>query len=173
MAVEVELGAYIYHASVLFSHNPLHDLESLWWVGVWFLLCHYRPKKLGETAVQNHIKVVKKFKETLFNNPVDVHGRRRALMDSALLANTRPLLFPRAVQGFIFMLNAFRLQLVAYYETYKPKESQDLTFFVPDMHRKFGDFFEDVMNKLRALNDQSKLWPLDDIEERITYLNTK
>jgi hypothetical protein len=23
-----------------FRYNPLHDIESIWWVGVWFLFCH-------------------------------------------------------------------------------------------------------------------------------------
>jgi hypothetical protein len=23
-----------------FRYNPLHDVESIWWVGVWFLFCH-------------------------------------------------------------------------------------------------------------------------------------
>ena len=59
MAVEVERGTYIYHGSLFFSHNPLHDLESLWWVGVWLLLCHYRPSKLRDITVQQHIKVVR------------------------------------------------------------------------------------------------------------------
>src|SRR5882762_2407921 len=26
---------------VLFSHNHLHDLESLWWVAVWMVLYHH------------------------------------------------------------------------------------------------------------------------------------
>ena len=166
----MEAGAYMNQVGGVFSHNPLHDLESLWWVGVWFLLCHYRPDKVGDITVQKHIKVVKKFGETLFNNR-DTLSRRHALTGSALLANTKPASFPQAVQYFIVMLNMFRGHLVTYYESYKPKESQDRSFFVPDVHRKFGDVFGNVMKKIR--NDQTELWPLDDIEDHIIYLNTK
>ena len=109
MAVEVEAGAYIYNLSCeVFSHNPLHDLESLWWVGVWFLICHYQPSKLGVDAVQKHIKVVQKFGQTLFNNRSDHLSRRHALIGSALLANTRPQSSPRAVQYLVVVLNKFR-----------------------------------------------------------------
>ena len=157
MAVEVEAGAYLNQLHmgrvVVFSHNPLHDLESLWWVGVWFLLCHYRPNNVGDNSVQHHVKVVKKFGATLFNKG-DFSSRRCALIGSALLDK----------------LNMFRGHLLTYYKSYEPKESQDRSFFVPHVHRKFGVVFEDAVQKLR--NDQTKLWPLDDIEERITYLVT-
>jgi hypothetical protein len=32
-----------------FRYNPLHDVESIWWVGVWFLFCH-RDKTTTSTA---------------------------------------------------------------------------------------------------------------------------
>jgi len=31
-------------AAVLFSHNHLHDLESLWWVAVWMVFYHHLSK---------------------------------------------------------------------------------------------------------------------------------
>jgi hypothetical protein len=174
MAVEVEAGAYIYDPSCeVFSHNPLHDLESLWWVGVWFLLCHYRPSKLGDDTVQKHIKTIKKFGQTLFNNRSDQLSRRHALIGSTLLASTKPKSFPHAVQYLVVVLNKFRAQLVKYYESYKPnpKEPRDQSFFTPDVHRKFGDIFEDGMKALT--NDRTELWSLDHIEAHITYLNAK
>ena len=152
-------------------HNPLHDLESLWWVGIWFLLCHYSPSKVGDiTTVQQHIKVIEKFGGTLFNC-FDPHSRRRALTGSTLLADTKPPSFPRAVQHLILALDVFREQLVTYYESYKLKASQDRSFFISDMHRKFGDVLEDAMKELK--NDQTELWPLDHIKDCITFLNTK
>ena len=171
MAVEVERGAYIYHGSLFFSHNPLHDLESLWWVGVWFLLCHYRPNKLGKFVVQKHIKVVKNLKETLFNNPIDTHSRRRALMGADIVHNCMPRAFPKAVQHLILLLDMFRVELVTYYQIYKPMASQDRSFFNPDLHRKFGDMFEDATKELR--DDQTGLWPFNLIEDRIKHLNAK
>ena len=155
---------------LVFSHNPLHDLESLWWVGVWILLCHYQPSKLRDINVQNHIiKVVKKFGETLFNNRSNQLSRRRALIGPDLLAKSNPVSFPEPVKHLIIMLGEFRKHLVTYYESYKPKELQDLSFFIPDVHRKFGHVLENAMKGLR--DDQTELWPLVDIENRITYLN--
>jgi hypothetical protein len=170
MAVEVEAGAYINQAGV-FSHNPLHDLESLWWVGVWFLLCHYQPGKLRDTTVQQHIEVVKTYGETLFNNRVNPLSRRHALTGPDLLANIEPLSFPMAVQHLIVLLDVFRDQLVAHYKLYKPKASQDRSFFNPDLHRKFGDLVEEAMKELR--NDQTGLWLIGHVEKRIAYLNAK
>ena len=171
MAVEVERGAYIYHGGLFFSHNPLHDLESLWWVGVWFLLCHYQPSKLRDIKVQQHIEVVKEYGETLFNNN-DPLSRRNALTGPDIIANIESLSFPKAVQGLMVLLESFRDELVKYYETYKPMASQDRSFFNPDLYdRKFGDIFEDAKKGLG--NDQTGLWPLSRIEDRIRYLNAK
>ena len=154
----------------VFSHNPLHDLESLWWVGVWTLLCHYRPSRLGNATVKRHIKVVKKFGETLFTYH-DRHSRRSAFIGSALLDNIEPLSFPSAVKYFIIILYKVRDQLITYYDGFKPKESQDLSFFIPKVHCKFSDVLEDAIRKLR--DDPTELWPMDLIEERIKKLTTE
>jgi hypothetical protein len=146
MAVEVELGAYLTHLGV-FSHNPLHDLESLWWVGVWFLSCHYKPSRLGVNTVQTHVKVVKKFNQTLFNNPTDSHRRS------------------------VLVLSEFRAQLLTYYKSYQPREPRDRSFFTPDLHRGFADIVERGLEALR--NNQSELWPLDHVEDRIAFLSAK
>ena len=172
----MELGKYlnqtilVQHGAV-FSHNPLHDLESLWWVGVWILLCHYQPDKLRDIKVQKHIEIIKHFSETLFNNRIDPDSRHDALIGSALLANTKPAHFSEAVQQLILMLDLFREELIAYYERYKPKKSQDPSFFIPDVHRKFGHVFEDAMKELGS--NQTGLWPLDHIEKQITYYNAR
>ena len=176
MAVEVEAGAYINMAGQ-FSHNPLHDLESLWWVGVWFILCHYTPSKVGDSAVQEHVDLVKDISVTLFNNRsdalfrIDPAGRRRALIGSALFPDVEPLSFPRAVQYFIVALDMFRIQLVTYYKSYEPGKSQLRTFFIPDVHREFGDVIEKALRGLGSA--QTELWPLDHIQQRITYLNNR
>ena len=171
MAVEVESGAYIYQSDEVFWHNPLHDLESLWWVGIWLLLCHYDPSNLRDTTVQPHIEVVKSYGETLFNNHIYPHSRRQALTSSELLSKVKPLAFPVPVQHFIVLLNRFRGHLVTYYKIYNPMVSQDPSFFIPDPHRNFGDIFEKPMNELK--DDQTELWPLDHIKDQIDYLNRK
>jgi hypothetical protein len=169
MAVEVELGAYLTHLGV-FSHNPLHDLESLWWVGVWFLSCHYKPSRLGVNTVQTHVKVVKKFSQTLFNNPTDSH-RRSVLTGKSALLNTKPQNFPPPVFPFFLVLSEFRAQLLTYYKSYQPREPRDRSFFTPDLHRGFADIVERGLEALR--NNQSELWPLDHVEDRIAFLSAK
>ena len=175
MAVEVQAGVYIYlgHGNEAFAHNPLHDLESLWWVGLWILLCHYHPDNLQDTAVQQHIEVVEKFGETLFDNCAYSSGpsRRRALTGLDLLRDTMPLVFPKAVQRLIFLLDVFRAQLVTHYKLYKPMAFQDRSFFTPDLYSKFSDKFEETMKVLK--DDQTELWLFTDIKDQIDYLNGK
>ena len=172
MAVEVEIGAYMNQPFLnqldeVFSRNPLHDLESLWWVGVWFVLCHYNPSKVGDPTVKKHFKFVKKIGESVFDNGI---SRRRALIGSTLFPSIKPL-FPPPVQHLIIALDLFRSQLVTYYKSYNPKESQYRSFFISDVYRKFGDIFDDAVKEL--WNDQTELWHLDHIEDRITFLRNK
>ena len=156
----MEAGAYMNQVRGVFSHNPLHDLESLWWVGVWFLLCHYHHGKLRDTTVQRHIEVVKKFGETLFNTHAYPLSRRLALTGPYILANIKLRFFPEAIQHFIVLLNVFREHLVTHYELYKPKTSQDRSFFIPALHSKFGDIVENARKKLS--DDQTVLWLIGD-----------
>ncbi|KJA27032.1 hypothetical protein HYPSUDRAFT_198334 [Hypholoma sublateritium FD-334 SS-4] len=42
MSEEVACGKYTFQPQhKFFLHSPVHDLESLWWVGVWCLMWHY------------------------------------------------------------------------------------------------------------------------------------
>ena len=84
----------------VFCPNPLHDIESLWWVGIWFLLLHYKLSKLGVNTVQTHVKVVKKFSQTLFNTRTDSLRRSVLISKSALLANAKPRDFSPPVFPF-------------------------------------------------------------------------
>ena len=161
MAVEVENFGYMHHPYSVFSHNPLHDLESLWWVGVWFLLCHYKPSNLRDVAVKEHIELIKALGQTLFNNGADRSRRRAALVHPIILRESEPICFPEAVQNFLAALSKFRKQLVTYYEEYVPKEPQDYSFFTPDVHGRCGIFFEDAAGWLP--DDRTKLWPWDQI----------
>ena len=172
MAVEVESGAYMNQVRGVFSHNPLHDLESLWWVGVWFLICHYDPSNFQDSTVHQHVEVVKKFGETLFNHRFNVLlSRRHALTEPDLLVNIDPGSFPVAVQHLILLLDKFREELVAYYSIYKPMASQDRSFFKPDLFFKFSDIVEKALKKLG--NDQTELWPINIVEKNMVYFSDK
>ena len=171
MAVEVQSGVYMNQIDEVFSHNPLHDLESLWWVGVWFLTCHYHPHKFRDTAVQKHMEVVKTFGETLFNNPFDISSRRRALTSQALLVKIGSKSFPVALQHLIVLLDDFRIELVTYYKRYIPKASQDQSFFNPDLFFRFSDIVEEAMEELR--NDQTELWPINLVARNMARFSDK
>ena len=169
----MESGAYIYQGDEVFSHNPLHDLESLWWVGIWLLLCHYDPSKLRDTTVQQHIEVVKSYGETLFNSCANSPrpSRRVALTGPDILRNVLPLVFPKAIQHLIISLDLFRAQLVTHYKLYEPMAFQDRSFFTPDLYSKFSDKFEETMKVLK--DDQTELWLFTNIKDQIDYLNGK
>ena len=174
MAVEVEAGANMNQVDGVFSHSPLHDLESLWWVGVWFLLCHYEPSNIRDITIQKHIKVVKKYGETLFNNCRGINplSRRHALTGPDLLANIDPFSFSIGIQHFILLLDLFRDQLVVHYKKYKPTTtSQDLSFFYPEVHPKFAGIVDKIMKELG--NDESELWLVGLIEKNIAFYNSQ
>ena len=168
MAVEVDAGAYMNQPGE-FSHNPLHDLESLWWVGVWFLLCHYQPGNLRNITVQDHMTVVKEYSETLFNNRDNHISRRRALIGPDILVNIEPRSFVVAIQHLIVLLDSFRDQLFTNYTRYKPTPSQDRSFFNPDLHRQFANLVEAAIEELK--DDKTVLWPMDHVEKQIALLN--
>ena len=170
MAVEVESGGYtVSHIGGVFSHNPLHDLESLWWVGIWLLLCHYKPyDNLLESNLQKHIKLVASIGEKLFG--AERLYRRHALILPDQLARSHPQYFSKAVSQLFLVLLQFRECLFSYYESYKPKDAQDRSFFTPDVHTTFGVFLENAIRSLRDTNDETKLWPMDHILSRMVYL---
>src|ERR1700678_3093592 len=149
MAVEVEFSLHIFYPESNFRHNPLHDLESLWWVGVWFLLWHYKPSNLMDDTVQEHMKLVKKVGQTLFNNGADRDSRRRALMHSTIVADSDPASFAKIIQYFVVLLNKFRAQLITHYKNYKPKDPRDRSFFTPDVHGNCRVLLEKLMESLR------------------------
>ena len=167
MAVEVESGGYtVSPIHRVFSRNPLHDLESLWWVGVWLLLCHYNPSNLLDSDVQNHIPVVAKIGEKLFG--LERSNRRRALVEPGFLfVHSDPEGFPTAVQHLLLAIFEFRKQLFSYYISYKPEEPQERSFFTSDVHHTCGVFFEKAIRSLIDAKDKIKLWPLDHIEAHI------
>ena len=159
MAVEVESSGYIYYprSNPSFSHNPLHDLESLWWVGVWFLLYHYKPaSNLLDNIVQRHLRLIKMAAQSLFNNGANLSNRHQALISQDILTTSNPRSFPKAVQHLVVVAHRFRAQLVEYYKNYKP---HDRSFFTPDIHCQCGELFERAMESLK--NDNTELWLLD------------
>ena len=167
MAVEVQSSGYIYYPEFEFSHNPLHDLESLWWIGVWFLFYHYKPvSNLLDDIVQRHLKLIQTAAQGLFNKGADLpSSRRRALINQNTLAASNPRSFPTTVQYLVVVVHRFRAQLVEYYKNYEP---HDQSFFTPDIHHQCRGLLKRAMESLK--NDDTELWPLDLIEQHVDHL---
>lgn len=70
MSGEVASGKYTYRPQHnIFLHNPVHDLESLWWVGVWCLMWHYpvpERQEIDDPAKDPHITRMKEHGIKLF-----------------------------------------------------------------------------------------------------------
>ena len=119
--------------------------------------------------MQNHIKVVKKYSETLFNNRDNHISRRRALTGPALLTSIQPQSFVVSIQYFVNLLDDFRDQLFMNYKLYKPTPTQNRSFFNPDLHRKFANLVDAAIDELK--DNETGLWPMDLVEKQIALLN--
>ena len=124
-----------------------------------------------DDTVQEHMKLVKKVGQTIFNNGADRDSRSRALLHPNLFTDSDPASFAKIIQYFVVLLNKFRAQLVTHYKNYKPKDPRDRSFFTPDVHGNCHVLLQKLMESLR--NDKTELWPWDHIEDRIAYLSKK
>ena len=90
MAVEVDSGAYMNQADGDFSHNPLHDLESLWWV---ILLCHYKPSRFQDITVQQQPRTSTTTMNVHLNASVNHHltSSPQATMTCSIVTQSRHL----------------------------------------------------------------------------------
>ena len=155
----MESGGYtVSHIDGIFSHNPLHDLESFWWVGLWLLFCHYDSSNLEADFVQKHIRVVANVGYTLFG--VNRSSRRDAFIHPDHLASSHPRKLPEAVKFLFVLLFKFRERLFSYYENYRPKESQDRSFFTSGVHDTCDDFSKEAIKSLTDAKDETKFWPI-------------
>jgi hypothetical protein len=118
--------------------------------------------------VEKHIKIVKEIGQTLFNNGADSLSRRHALTHSTLFADSNPGRFPQGLQYFIIILDDFKTHLITHYKQHTPMEREDRSFFTPDVHRQFGELFENAIESLQ--NDKTELWPWDHITNHVNYL---
>ena len=166
----MESGGYtVSRIDGVFPHNPLHDLESLWWVGVWLLFCHYDPSCLLDPDVQNHIPLIAESGEKLFG--LERSSRRDALVNSALLVQSNPQAFPIAAKHLFLAIFDFRKRLFTYYTSYKPGDPRDRSFFTPDIHDTCSKLFSEAIKLLKGTRDETaELWPMDRIRTRLNNL---
>ncbi|KIK17954.1 hypothetical protein PISMIDRAFT_210660 [Pisolithus microcarpus 441] len=138
MACEVEAQKYLFgpvtvkapgeDRNLLFKFNPLHDMESLWWIATWTLYYHVdqeggRPS--SEQIMQFH---------KLFPGRPDSASRRDALSTS-LDYEVLPASFQRAGYGVALMHAA----IVAAYKESEMTEPPDYTNALEKLNSAFTE----------------------------------
>ncbi|KAJ7572299.1 hypothetical protein C8J56DRAFT_1175366 [Mycena floridula] len=151
MAVEVALGFYksrplrtrvhknppITVANMHFCHNPLHDLESLWWLLIWSFI-HLIPVDNSSTLQDQQIAA-----DALFL-PVSMINRAGCLYNGELERYIEQL--DTRIQEFAELVIFLALDLVAEYERVEKTIPILLSMFGP-VHKVFRD---SIASSLRA-----------------------
>ena len=115
MSGEVTCGKYTYQPQhKVFLHNPVHDLESLWWVGVWCLMWHYPVPERRSVGPDKdpHIKIMKEHGVKLFpshHSPVnDTRTREIHHMTRYSSRSTDDSLYPDEIFAMVSRMDLFR-----------------------------------------------------------------
>ena len=204
MSGEVACGKYTYRPQhKIFLHNPVHDLESLWWVGVWCLMWHYpvpgRP--IGKPADNPHIARMKEHGAKLFpsyHSPTS--GTRNKEIHSQTKYTSRSLSqYPDEIKAMISRMDLFRLCVSwAHRRTQEELPRNDASYFWTDLSvndpaqatdSRFLDehalpIFDMITSKLHTTFPFIRggqlvqprdylLWPLDAMEQYNTWLETQ
>ena len=98
-----------------FSHNALHDLESLWWVCVWELM-FYRNTSWAPMATEN-IESRKDTMYKLFPRTTEINHRLNFLDDVDTFFQMLHWM-PKDYDDFVLRLDVIRAQLVLRYENF-------------------------------------------------------
>lgn len=139
------------------SHNPLHDLESVWWLGIWALYCHHTLTDLPTQVVQEHANDMGTWSQTLF--PVLGDHDTQATRSSAFQRRELSVEdFPAAAsqgpcRSLFILLDRLRDVILAGYSKMKTTPVDLNDFFV---HDALANVFANPM----AIPD-CKLFPID------------
>ena len=135
MSGEVARGKYTHQpAFEPFMHNPIHDLESLWWVGVWCMMWHYPVSDTEEldSSKDQHISQMLAYGNLLFPT---YHGVAEQIRIDEIVSPTtyrrRGLAeFDKPIKSFISRLERFR-QCIAWAHRKIQKElpRRDASYF--------------------------------------------
>ena len=98
-----------------FSHNALHDLESLWWVCVWELL--FYPDKSGDQMADEDVQRRRDSMYKLFPRTTEINHRLTFLEEGRVFLRMLEWM-PEDCSIFISLLDILRMHLVLCYETF-------------------------------------------------------
>ena len=170
MAVELLSSRCIWNMRFFAIHNPLHDLESLWWVGVWYLFCHYSPHAaLNSPEIRGHIKQLQTIKHRLFSSCADpfIYTRMEHVIAGGF-AKLPSAPFSRPFQDFFMALERMRAELSDRLRAVETNFPIDIGFFErPDFFTTIHDLVPHGDNP----GMEEILWPLEAIRKRQCTIN--
>lgn len=200
MAGEVIRGQYTHQPAFKgFAHNPIHDLESLWWVGVWCMMRHYPVSDSLELepSQKEHIAQMTNYGNELFPTYHDLTDDTRIQeVDSQTNYRTRGMTnYSTPIAAMIVRLDDFRQCIAwAHQRTQKqlPRTASYYTdvLLVPDPSQTLTDD-EDTEPHVKRLSvyemitarlsekvegiaiPNTLLWPLESTESHSEWLKTK
>ncbi len=181
-----------------FLHNPIHDLESLWWVGVWCLMWHYPVSEYQHVSPseKEHIDKMKEHGMKLFpsyHQPLS--DRRITEIHSQVKYRRRDVRsYPLSIKVMIARMNDIRQCISwAHQRIQRALPRDDASYFsdvlcVADPSTTVSDMdtenhprlpiFEMVISKLERVisgigvpNDL--LWPLESIDDHKEWLKSR
>ncbi len=146
MSGEVARGKYTYRPlHKVFLHNPVHDLESLWWVGVWCLMWHYpvSGRQLVDPAKKKHTDRMKEHGIKLFPSYHSPGNDRRIdeIHHPTKYSTRSPSQYPNEIKAMLSRMDLFR-QCVSWGH----KRTQD------DLPRNEASYFSDDL----SINDPAE-----------------
>lgn len=204
MAGEVARGRYTHNPNFKeFAHNPIHDLESLWWVGVWCMMWHYPVPDDEEVDPENkdHINLMIEHGTELFPSyhmPAD--DTRIQEIDSPTSYAARGAAgYPVPIIGILVRLNDIRQCISwAHMKTQKQLPRVDASYFTEvlriadpvgntsddedndpsDAPKRRASIYRMIGAKLTQKVGDSDLpdqllWPLHSIDDHTKWLQTK
>jgi hypothetical protein len=151
---------------VSFSHNHLHDLESLWWVAVWMVFYNYfSDEGTSPSVTRRDASEQLRLAETLFPLWFDSFSRHDGFKDPWMFKNTCAKL-PSNKATATRALNFFRQLLISHYCAVEKEytESVDLGSSEDDIY----DLFVRVFSKLETHSHGLKLDFIPTIYEELS-----
>ena len=200
MAGEVIRGRYTHQPEFQnFAHNPIHDLESLWWVGVWCMMWHYPVSDTHEIepSKKEHITQMTNYGKVLFPTYHELTDDTRIQeVDSQTTYRKRGMSkYPRPIAAMIVRLDDFRQCIAWAHRKTQMQLPRTASYFndvllVADPAKTLTDdenleplrmrlpVYEMITTKLSEqvggyAIPNTLLWPLESIDSHSDWLKTK
>src|ERR1700691_3780472 len=142
--VEMPKQNDIESAAVPFSHNHIHDLESLWWVAVWMVFYNHfsKSQQSSEEPLFSLLDAQRQLElaGTLFPTYMKSIDRRDGFQRSFLKTCGD---LPSSKKAICAYLNALRRIIIRNYVLIESKLPQtvDLSASMDDIYQKFNEVF--------------------------------